>query len=477
MLATYHQKAIICVFTFQSLVLLTTSVSLSLQATFEQVRHCPSYGPTARCHCEQTVIECHTRGLTTVPTFTSKPWMFRLLDLENNSISTIPARAFININVTEIDLRDNQISYLDPEAFTSLHSQLTSLDLRGNMLTVLPAVFSKMSSLNVLDVSYNPIPANNFTDTVMRELGDFIHEFHFGDPSLDEWPTTISHLQALQILKFYEGRMSRLPITAFSNFKWQLRKLWIQNTHLIAVPIALQDLKSLYELHFDNNVLVEDAGILIPAFAGLTSTLQTLSLENNTLTTFPLVLSTLTSLANLSLSNNDLQFVSDQSIGNIGSNLTTLNLQNCNLDRIPGALSNLPGLINLDFSYNRITSIEKTDLQNMHNLQTLNVSYNPLQYVSKNTFTDLNYLQDLMLRDTSLEFVPEALHNVPQLQLLDLTNEGDPKIECNCDLSWLYCYMQGIGYSLRIRGACFTIEMGIEEYAENRIPVVCPIDC
>lgn len=450
--------------------------SPSLQEAFSDSKHCPEQG-TNDCHCTATDIECHSRNLSRIPTFRSTNWEFTLLDLEDNSIQNIPSRAFGFANVTIIDLRDNDISFVHPDAFTPLQGQLKSLDLRGNKLTFLPPAFAKLTSLTLLDVSYNPIPAKNFTDDVMRELGDLMNEFRFGDPQLDEWPATVHHFPALHIMKFYEGRMDRLPISAFAGFEWQLRKLWIQNTHLIAVPIALQDLHSIDELHFDNNIFVEDAGILIPAFAGLTNTLKTLTLENNTLTTFPLALSTLISLNNLSLSQNDLQFVSDQAVGNVGSNLTTLNLQSCNLDRIPGALSKLPGLINLDFSYNGITSIEKNDLQHMVNLRSLNVSHSPLKYVSRDTFYDLSSLEELILQNSSLYSVPEAIPNIPNLHVLDLTKEPYPDVECNCDLAWLFCHMQAYNMTLRIYGACYTIQMFIEEYVTQRVPVVCPKDC
>ncbi|XP_060597271.1 leucine-rich repeat protein soc-2 homolog [Ruditapes philippinarum] len=461
------------------LFLLISGVPKVHSANYDRDRDCPAKGVSHPCSCTPVAIDCINRAIVGIPpAFTKTNWVFEKVDLSQNLLTRIPARAFQYVNVSKIILSNNNISSIEPDAFQPLQDQIKVLDLRNNKLTFLPEVLGKLHSLNVLDVSYNPIQYMNFTDNVMRELGDFINEFHFGDDNLKGWPESIHHLQMLRILKFYGGsnEMDRIPITAFKGFEWTLEKLWMQNTQLIAVPIALQDLKSTNELHFDNNVHVGDAGILIPAFAGLTDKLEVMSLENNSLTTFPSVLLTLRQLHNLSLARNNLQFVSDQAVSVVGSNLTTVNLQACGLDRIPGALSKLEGIIDLDFSNNKITTIEKNDLQRMVNLQRLDMSENPLQYISRSTFYDLKRLQNLTLQETELYLVPYAITNIPTLKTLDLTS-SDTYIECNCDLNWLYCYTTHNNTGLTIIGDCETIQMGIDRYARTRIPSVCPKIC
>lgn len=448
--------------------------------TFQVVKSqsCPAQGTARVCTCTADTIDCHEKAISTFPSFNRTNSVFKLINLSNNNLSTIPARAFLNVNISEIDLRSNRISVIEDDAFSPLEKSITLLDLRDNRLIFLPDPIAKLTDLVTLDVSYNPIPFNNFSNDVMREIGDNMEEFRFGDESLRGWPESLHHLQMLKILKFYGGSddMDRIPITAFHGFEWTLQKLWMQKTKLIAVPIALQDLRSVNELHFDDNIYVGDAGILIPAFAHLTETLHTMSLENNSLTTFPSVLLTLKQLHNLSLARNKLEFISDQAVSVVGSNLTTINLQTCHLDRIPGALSKLSGLINLDFSYNNITTIEKNDLQRMNHLRSLNVSFNPLQYVSRSTFYDLRQLDELVLKETFLYLVPEAITNIPNIRVLDLTT-SDPYIECNCDLTWLYCYMKNNNTQLRVNGKCETVNELIENYAKTDIPDQCPVHC
>ena len=401
-------------------------------------------------------------------------YLFKELHLGGNSINSIGDNAFENINVTAIYLDDNDVSYIHPDAFTNVKLQLLKLDLSHNNLTDLPEAIGKLSNITSLDVSWNPIKCENFTDGVLKAIGDFIHEFSFGDSTLQCWPSTLHHLPQLIELSFFGGQMQRLPNDAFHGFEWTLQKLWFKNTNLIAVPIALQDLKSIGELHFDDNTNVGDAGILIPAFAGMTSSLHTLSLENNNLTQFPSVLLTLNGIHNLSLARNNLQFISDQAVSRIGRNhLTTLNLRFSNLNRIPGALSKITSLVNLDLTNNSITTIEKNDLQKLSNLKSLNISNNPLQYISKSTFYNLSSLDELVLHNTQLYEVPEAIQNLPSLQQLDLNN-APPTIECNCNLQWLWCYMNSHNKTgITIKGECETIVMPVNSYALQRIPIVC----
>ena len=420
------------------------------------------------------MVDCRNRDLTSIPRFQKRSnYLFKELRLGNNSIARIEDNAFLNINVTAIRMDNNRISYIHTDAFSAVQNQLKELDLSHNRLTNLPAAIGKLDNLTLLDVAWNPINCGNFTDDVMKSIGDFITVFRFGSRSLSCWPSSVRHLPSLKELSFSGGSMQRLPNTAFSGFEWTLLKLWIKDTALIATPIALQDLHSISELHFNDNVFVGDAGILIPAFAGMTTSLHMLSLENNSLTEFPRVLLTLHGVHNLSLAGNDLEFISDEAVSAVGNNnLTTLNLQHCDLNRIPGALSTLTEIINLDLSSNTITTIEKNDLQKLRNLRSLNVSFNPLRYISKSTFYDLEALEELVLHDTQLFQVPEAIKNLGRLRLLDLSN-NPPTIECNCNLQWLSCVLRN-NTALIITGQCLTIDSDIQKYATVDIPNICP---
>lgn len=462
------------------IVLLSMLVPVILAAgrVFDGNLDCPRIthaGQRAACHCSEYELECEQRNLYEFPKFSLSAWPFKAIRLGKNTITDIPENAFQNINVEEIYLNDNLIHTVHKNAFKSLQANVTTVDLRNNNLTSLPGALADIHYLRVLDVRDNPIQADQYNDTIMKELGDYLTEFRFGYAGIEQWPSTVHHFQKLGTLFFKGGTMDQIPTSAFKGFEWTLNNLYIQNTNLISVPIALQELKNVVKFHFDNNLRVGDAGILIPAFAGITNKLETLSLQNDSLSTVPSLLLTLPVLYNLSLAHNNLQYLSDQAITNVISDLKTLNLQACNLDRIPGALSRLEHINNLDFAYNNITTVEKNDLEHLRNLASLNLSFNPLEYVSSQSFSDLGNLTELIMQETYLYQVPEALKNLPKIRTLDLRSKY-PNIECNCDLGWLYCEIKRVS-TIAILGECETITMGIQTYANNKIPQVCPVNC
>ncbi|KAL3848491.1 hypothetical protein ACJMK2_019350 [Sinanodonta woodiana] len=415
--------------------------------------------------------------MTQVPNSTPVTWPYKIIDLRNNLISRIQQINFQNVNVSEILLQGNIINNIEDGAFFNLKNDLRKLDLSNNSLTFLPSELGRVNQLEFLDLRGNPIFSTGFNDTIMRQMGDYMRTFYFGHEQLDHWPISIRHFQQLRKLELNGGVMSELPISAFDGFEWTLRELTIRNTKLISVPIALQYVHSVEVFHFDDNIIVGDAGILAPAFAGMVSTTRILTLENDGLTDFPDILLTLRELQNLSLARNRLEFVSDASVQKIASTkLTILKLENCDLDRIPGALSQLTSLNDLDLSHNRIYTIERNDLLQLNQLRHLTLNSNDVGYISNSSFQGLTALRKLELANTRLTLVPEAIRNIPNLEELDLTNT-DALIECNCErMIWLYQHLKALRdlhKNLTIYGECETITEGIENYAWTRVCDYC----
>ncbi|KAL3848497.1 hypothetical protein ACJMK2_019349 [Sinanodonta woodiana] len=418
--------------------------------------------------------------MTQIPNSIAVSWSYSVIDLRSNQIYMIQKNNFLNVNVSEIRLDGNLIHTIENNSFINQRNDLRKLDLKDNKLTYLPSELGTLNKLEYLDLRGNPISSFGFDDTIMRQMGDYMRTFYFGHEQLDNWPNSVRHFQQLRQLELNESVMSELPISAFQGFEWTLRELTIRHTKLISVPIALQYVHSVEVFHFDDNVLVGDAGILAPAFAGMMNTTTNLSLENDGLTDFPDILLTLQKVENLSLARNRLEFVSDSSVQKIASTkLTILNLEACELDRIPGALSQLTSLRDLDLSYNRIYTIERNDLQQLNQLVNLTLSYNDVGYISDSSFKGLSALRKLELRNSNLTIVPEAIKNIPNLDVLDLTNTYPrfPRIECNCErMIWLYQHLKALRdlhKNLTIYGECETITDGIENYAWTRVCDYC----
>ncbi|XP_061194230.1 leucine-rich repeat-containing protein 40-like [Saccostrea echinata] len=397
---------------------------------------------------------------------------YHRLDLSNNSIGTLHSHAFRGLNqLRDLDLSDNHLTTIDRHAFADI-ANITRLSIASNQLTSLPDALNDLSNLEALDVTDNPIPPDThigFKNDIMRHLGGKLKEFHFGDDIITTWPQSTNHLQALEILDLNGGNIGYIPPFFTDGFRSRLRSLTIRNTRLPTTPI-LTGLRSLKELHLDNNPF-HDYGVLENSFTGLDA-LETLSLNSDLLTKFPPILQHLPNLVSVALDGNSFYYISDNAITLIhGTNITELSLRDCNLDRVPGALTGntLYQLTKIDLSNNNINSIERYDLDGLHNIRNLSMSNNPLQYVSSHAL-NLTSLQFLDLSNTQLTTVPKAIQNIPNLRKLNL---GNNEIDCTCDLIWFQKLVNPQHATLNLTGSCETIDRTVLEYLAQFIPK-CP---
>ena len=441
---------------------------------------CPASNPTGdpnkACTCTADVMDCSgpDRALTVLPTFFKSTVQITELRLQDNYIDTIPNGAFKNLTqLTHLHLQLNNISVVMSKAFDGLDKSLLELDLGSNELTVLPDAIAQLDVLETLDVSFNPINESAFTEKVMYSIGDTLTKFEFASDYVRDWPTTIRHLQALQYLNVTGGSFFTLPPSSFHGFEGTLTTLSIQNTDLIAIPLALARLRYLDHLYFDHNHQIGDAGILIPSFGGnnLLTNLEFISLVDDNLRVFPSLLRFLRNVDTLVLDSNRLAFVSDASVDvAVGTKISTLSLRNCSLSRVPGALSKLKNITSLDLSENEIKSFENNDFNGMGFLRNLTITNNPLGYIANETFKDLAQLKDLNLEHTQINTMPEAIRFLRNLVSLKVPIN---RLECTCNIVWLKHYMEACNTGLTIAGTCETIQYSVAEYLKSFIPL-CP---
>lgn len=440
------------------------------------------------CVCTPGVIDCSGHSFASIPAFKTSG-NFRILLLGNNSLMTVPDNAFASLNVSTIDLSNNQIVTIGSRAFAGVTSTLKNLNLAHNNLTTLPTAIGDLSHIEELDVSWNPIPGykpgshhhhgtDGLENGVMRNIGDSITSFKFGNPTMTSWPQSLDHLSQLKQLTVAGVNIPYWPAQCFHGFEQTLKSLTIDSASLDAVPLGISMLTQLKELHLDHlnvphpdgrpSTFGDDSMISAP-FHSLAMTLEVLSLNYDGLTTFPEGIKDLQKLRKISLDGNDLQFVSDEAIQLLNNaNVSSMSLKNCNLKRVPGAISDLTNLVELDLSENKIRSIESTDLQNLYSLQILRLNTNPLKYVSDNSLCGLNKLKEFSLVNTSLTEISQSFKNLRQLARLDLRLS---EIDCTCDMTWVSDWMKCQGEStVEIGGECETIEQGIMDYIKKRLP-------
>ncbi|KAL3848485.1 hypothetical protein ACJMK2_019338 [Sinanodonta woodiana] len=434
---------------------------------------CPNAG---RCSCTFDILDCSGRNLSTIPHLSASDKVIRIIRLDTNNIATVQNNSFIGILVSNIILRDNNISDVDHGAFNGVEDKINELDLSNNQLITIPTAIRTLNKIRTLNIAFNPIPWGAFDNVegedVLRTVGKTLYEFSFGHDALNEWPHTLRHLVTLKTLNILGGSFKTLPPAAFHGFEGTLLNLRIENTKLIAIPVALSRLTYLEKLNFDHNHDIGDAGILVPAFSStILRHLRDLTLKDDRLTVFPNILKYLDGVRKLSLDGNRLDVIGDNSIRVIASSkVEDLSLRNCSLTRVPGAISHMRSLTILDLSNNSITTFERNDFTNMSRIANLTVSANPLMYISPDAFNELHNLIYLNLQSTNLMEIPTAIQN--SRAIMDLILPTD-QISCTCDLAWLKTYMNVHNPRLHIQGTCETIESSIENYMANFIPL-CP---
>ncbi|KAK3586540.1 hypothetical protein CHS0354_022672 [Potamilus streckersoni] len=438
---------------------------------------CPN---TTKCMCTFDILDCSGHYLKIMPAFNPSERYFETLRLYNANLTIINNSSFFGIKVSDILLNDNNISLIRDGAFNGVEDLLNALNLSNNALTTIPSAIGTLRKIQSLDISFNPIDQTAFDDEgdeVLKRIGDTLNEFSFGHDILHEWPHTLRHLVTLKTLNVLGGSFKTLPPAAFHGFEGTLLNLRIQNTKLIAIPVALSRLIYLGRLNFDHNHFIGDAGILVPSFSStILIHLKDITLKDDSLTVFPNILKYLGGVQKLSLEGNKLDVIGDNSIKVISAiNVTDLSLRNCSLSRVPGAISNMRNLSILDLSQNNIHSFERNDFTNMSLIKNLTVSENPLNYISPDAFNELHKLIYLNVQATNLTEIPTAIENSPVLRDVILPTD---QIICTCDLSWLKRYIDTHVEStgrpkLHIQGTCETIISSIEEYLHTFIPM-CP---
>lgn len=458
-------------------VFMTSSSGFVISST-----QCPAPEP---CLCHGIVIDCRNKGLDTIPSFKYKNVdAFKTLDMGGNRLTDLPPSAFSELSLTSIYLDNNNISKVHEMAFHGHEKELVVLNLANNNLQQLPIAVGRLGVIKILDISGNPIDSSphidaknktvdGLTTSVMIDIGDSIEEFSFGHKlTLRNWPFSLRHLQQLEILKIIGCNIGLLYQGSFHGFTETLKSLTIEHSQLKQVPVAIEELQHLEELHIDYSENdIGDKMIIKEPFEQVSSSLKVLSLRYNKLKQFPSVMKYLIHLQILSLEGNYFTYISDENVQDLKqTNVSILILKNCKLKRIPSSISELKTLTELDLSYNAIVTIEHGDIQNSFSLKNLSLKANPLKYIARSSFTGLESLKYLDLSHTNMTYISEGIQNLYSLETFDLS---DTPMECTCDMFWVKRWMDIFGGALRIHGLCDTIDSLIQEYLNTRVPK-CP---
>ncbi|CAH1794524.1 unnamed protein product [Owenia fusiformis] len=283
--------------------------------------------------------------------------------------------------------------------------KLEHLSLVHNGLNSLHGELSDLENLRALNCRYNnlktsAIPADLFK---LEDLSivDFSHN------SLKEVPPELAEATGIIVLNLSHNSIESIPNQLFLNLL-EMMHLDVSNNALETVPPQLRRCTNLQTLNLMNNPLLHAQFRQLPAL----TLLETLNMRNTqrTLSNFPAGLDTLTNLADLDLSYND-------------------------LPRVPEAVYKMKSLKRLNLSSNAITELSSL-IDTWEKLETLNLSRNKLTELPS-SLCKLTNLKKLYLNSNQLDFegIPKGIGKLHDLEVFSATNnnlEMIPEGVCRC---------------------------------------------
>ena len=343
-----------------------------------------------------------------------------VLDLQSNQISEVGAGDLSAVNLQKIDLRKNNITYFDQDAFctcmpntTVTYPDIEELLLGYNELTSFPDVPDVGSGIRILDLSYNRL--EDVSPSLISNLNSLEELYLEGNPLL--WHDELDHfedlgttLMILDLSGTAEYATSRDVDVEFLEVFIKLEELYLNN-------LGLHEISKI-----DNSEI--------------RGTLRILDLGHNFLSNFDMKdLNGLDSIHTLILNDNKLS-IFPSFVSAVRNSIQILNLGGQSVDDIASSL--LDGMIalqRLDVGDNELGTFPIFP-HKMTALTFLNVSHNMIDDLSSPNFENLPSLVHLDISYNRITVVP-AIANLyaTHTNALLITGETNP-FHCDCDFNF-----------------------------------------
>ncbi|GLT26044.1 hypothetical protein SLA2020_011340 [Shorea laevis] len=321
--------------------------------------------------------------------------------------------------VRELELREVNMTSVNPHFFVNLSSSLTTLNLwrsalRGNFPnSIFRFLNLKNFYLSGIEGLTIDLPSSNWSSP-LQQL--YLRCMNCGR----RLPESIGDLKSLQFLSLECNLKGSIP-ASIGNLS-QLTDLDLYSSNLSGqIPPSLANLTQLTSLDLSDNQFSGP----IPFHASRFSKLRTLDLSSNLLNgTLPPWIFTLPLLESLYLNHNQFQGQINQFQQN---SLTWLDLSNNKLQgSIPNSIANLVNLSYLDLSSNHFNDLVEPDMFSaLQNLETIFLSDNNLSLrMNVNVNFTLPKLSDVSFSSCNLSEFPNFIRHSNSLQSLVLSKNS-----------------------------------------------------
>lgn len=342
----------------------------------------------------------------------------------------------------------------------SIWNSVGTLDISYNNFSAMPMAIGQMTSLDNLEMHHNPILSLN--KTIMQAIGDTLKILSISLSSFNTWPTELRYLRSLTLLELHAIPFSNLSANAFHGLEY-LEVIAITESKLMNPSEVICYLPNSLKAFYVNKgaYLYDNDSINFQPCGG--QSLISMSLNYDTLRSFPNIINVLHSLQTISLGGNQIEHIDDKLIPRecglyflyLGFNLFT---------RIPFAVTKCQHLMTLNFKNNIIKYLEEPDLTGLNNLQYLDLSNNPIVYISPHAFRNNPNLKQLIMENTQLGSVPEAVASLSHFS--ELYIDGGKPVHCSCDMSYMRHWLSK---SVYISGECNSSSKNISTFIKTTL--------
>nr|XP_048332984.1 probable LRR receptor-like serine/threonine-protein kinase At3g47570 [Ziziphus jujuba var. spinosa] len=320
----------------------------------------------------------------------------------------IPTSLRLCRNLQQLELRENRLTGSIPTNLGCL-SHLKYLNLYTNRLTGrIPASLGNLSNLESLLLGNNSlfgeIPAE------LGQLSNFIYLDAWSNNLSGRFPPGLFNLSFLEIMSFSENHLSgNLPeLTGLRQPVPELRELSLRvNQFSGRIPDSISNTLMLKIMEFSDNSFNGP----VPMTLGDLRYIESLSVENNTLTNHPSQkeLHFLTSLTHchqlrvLGIGSNPVKGAPPESIGYLSTSLEIFVIDSSQIQGVlPYQIGNLSGLLGFDVSSNDLVGAIPSSIGNLKNLQRLYLYGNKFQGNLPNEVCQLTSLSEFTVAENKL---------------------------------------------------------------------------